>query len=599
MTPRRRHAERYMFPPWEPSVPPWGRHQSTRPRLDPRYHRPIERGLPTFMSPPEFSSSSAWEPPSPYFVRHVFKIGLLPDNLRPRSGMPAFHPDPNKDRETRVSSIEPVKLEMDQIKPWNTTAEMFLNRNPRKKRSSHKAIRPDVRDTISMAPMKLWDCEHKRTISSAGRFVKYCCLSYVWTQISDDDLRNACKTIARETRVRYFWIDRWCIDQSNEEEKAKEVPRMGEYYGQANLVVALIPEITETVYGGPKNGSEPFEAVELAQQNKEPTRHFARSKWVTRVWTFQEAASGAPVGVLTGSNQLVSATLLDAMRLAIAREHLDEAPLYLVNLEQYSTNLDRQKNRLEIQGVLILDHFAYKDIRAAGRSAPFDTLTQAWKVMGERHCQKEYDKIYGVLGLVQRARISSASYNAPSEDILLELAKNGMDISDFLNASMINDKNGLCWMPGYTLQPDEFASMESRLADGRVCSCSCNGLWVKGVHVRVKRLSDEPLMYESKLENYDLEITWEGGAKVKTKTYVHQSNFDRVGTSEMLLIQNIDGQKSEYYIGLFGRLVKRGVWHKTGAALIFRKWLDGMLDYKGWKEPVKDFKIGGKWDCKS
>jgi hypothetical protein len=39
---------------------------------------------------------------------------------------------------------------------------------------------------------------------------------------------------------RYCWVDTWCIDQSSEEDKRHQMPRMGDVYGDAVCVIVTV-----------------------------------------------------------------------------------------------------------------------------------------------------------------------------------------------------------------------------------------------------------------------------------------------------------------------------------------------------------------------
>jgi hypothetical protein len=125
---------------------------------------------------------------------------------------------------------------------------------------------------------------------------------------------------------RWFWIDAICIDQSNADEKATQIPLMREIYAQATYVV---------IWMGPSNPAiEAFmddftRVVALAKnltlnidarrshpgwRGKEWPRdgdqfwlglfHLLNHGWFRRLWTFQEAVLGKNPIILCGSRSI-------------------------------------------------------------------------------------------------------------------------------------------------------------------------------------------------------------------------------------------------------------------------------------------------------
>lgn len=106
----------------------------------------------------------------------------------------------------------------------------------------------------------IWNTQYKGKLNPAGYKSLYKAI-------------QTCKLLG----INYLWMDQLCIDQTNPEEKNQEVPKMGQYYG--NATVTLIPINTSTKDENIKNKKEL--AIETLKK-------IINSQWFNRSWTFQE-----------------------------------------------------------------------------------------------------------------------------------------------------------------------------------------------------------------------------------------------------------------------------------------------------------------------
>ena len=104
----------------------------------------------------------------------------------------------------------------------------------------------DLEVRASGACRKLIDCETRTIVPGEDR--PYVALSYVWGRPSSDisndpnrlpaNLPNTIQdamTVTKRLGYRYLWVDRYCIDQENEQEKADEVEKMDLIYIRRSL----------------------------------------------------------------------------------------------------------------------------------------------------------------------------------------------------------------------------------------------------------------------------------------------------------------------------------------------------------------------------
>ncbi|KAI8142213.1 hypothetical protein BJV82DRAFT_579741 [Fennellomyces sp. T-0311] len=83
--------------------------------------------------------------------------------------------------------------------------------------------------------------------------------------------------ICKDFGVRYIWWDQYCIDQSNPEEKRREIMQMHSIYKNAYCALVLIPELDFTGH-----------MIQTGEYIAN-TRNIMETEWVKRVWTLEEA----------------------------------------------------------------------------------------------------------------------------------------------------------------------------------------------------------------------------------------------------------------------------------------------------------------------
>jgi hypothetical protein len=163
---------------------------------------------------------------------------------------------------------------------------------------------PHIIDTPDF--FRLIDCKARQVIV-AQPGCEYLALSYVWgttTQTSTGslgDLDNCPKVIIDSMDVtlnlafRYLWVDRYCIDQLDDEDKQHQIRQMDLIY--ANAVATIIaaagdgPEYGLPGVNGTLRKHQPRIHVcgnLLASTLPHPSRSVSDSKWATRGWTYQE-----------------------------------------------------------------------------------------------------------------------------------------------------------------------------------------------------------------------------------------------------------------------------------------------------------------------
>ncbi|KAF4636460.1 hypothetical protein G7Y89_g1619 [Cudoniella acicularis] len=165
-----------------------------------------------------------------------------------------------------------------------------------------------ARTLPSFSFLKLIDCDTRSIVPFSNN--QYVTLSYMWGSTQRDtsesgfldtlsaNLPNTIKdaiSVTKRLGLRYLWIDRYCIDQSNEEE-AQQLSQMNVVY--QNSIITIIATVgDDPSYGLPGVGNrgrtgQPCANVGehlLVSTMEDPRMHIKSSRWMTRGWTYQEA----------------------------------------------------------------------------------------------------------------------------------------------------------------------------------------------------------------------------------------------------------------------------------------------------------------------
>ncbi|KAH9231858.1 hypothetical protein K456DRAFT_1763092 [Colletotrichum gloeosporioides 23] len=187
-------------------------------------------------------------------------------------------------------------------------------------------------------------------------------LSYVWTQHPDrEGLRRTVQEAMRHTGIGHVWIDALCVKQDDTGDLAREIPKMGLYYGRA-----------AARYRG------------LGKQLK-------ISKWSQRVWTFQEAVLNEQTIAWNGwgfcsMEDLAVAQIVEALGGRARSVTRLVKKVWAANTEGGSSAEATTWNPF-------LRHTMSPKVKLAD-------MPTLWNNNKERQCGREEDLVYGYMGLV-------------------------------------------------------------------------------------------------------------------------------------------------------------------------------------------------------
>jgi hypothetical protein len=153
--------------------------------------------------------------------------------------------------------------------------------------------------------MKLIDCGSSNfSVIHAPFEARYAALSYVWGRDSCRSEENGSLprtvtdaiTATKALGLRYLWVDKYCIDQSNHAEKHEQIMHMDMIY-KASQVTIMAAGGDDANAGLPGVGNTPrnpqplikFGDVTLVSSMSSPRDIITDSKWHSRGWVLQES----------------------------------------------------------------------------------------------------------------------------------------------------------------------------------------------------------------------------------------------------------------------------------------------------------------------
>ncbi|KAK3378967.1 heterokaryon incompatibility protein-domain-containing protein [Lasiosphaeria ovina] len=160
--------------------------------------------------------------------------------------------------------------------------------------------------------LKLIECATRKVVAAPAA-ARYVALSYVWgsapnplSHSSEPEVRG--ETLGSLPRViedsidvtvqlglQHLWVDRYCIDQGDSEEKLQQIHQMDLVYANAELTLVAAAG-TGPQFGLPGCNGTPRHSQSMAQVRgrllvstfPDPSFLLSQSTWATRGWTYQE-----------------------------------------------------------------------------------------------------------------------------------------------------------------------------------------------------------------------------------------------------------------------------------------------------------------------
>ncbi|EOA87548.1 uncharacterized protein SETTUDRAFT_109438, partial [Exserohilum turcica Et28A] len=158
----------------------------------------------------------------------------------------------------------------------------------------------------SIANLRVIDCHHSgRVVVPAPTECEYVALSYVWGVQGPGNFEDAdgfpptvmdAVIATKKLGYRYLWVDRYCIDQSDENDQHNQIKQMDLIYSHAKVTI-IAAAGKDPSYGLPGVSRNSFEKVYTEPLNSNWALKtelpplfscFITSNWFLRAWTLQE-----------------------------------------------------------------------------------------------------------------------------------------------------------------------------------------------------------------------------------------------------------------------------------------------------------------------
>ncbi|RYC82304.1 hypothetical protein BFJ63_vAg14791 [Fusarium oxysporum f. sp. narcissi] len=327
-------------------------------------------------------------------------------------------------------------------------------------------------------PTRIYDAQDRVTKSHVEP-AYYLALSYSWDEWpSDSTLKFKVGELSQKLGIRYFWVDRWCIDQDDDADKRREVPLMRGYYEGSSGCVVLTGKGMQSFQCLPMYDGTVLAAYQQLIENRDAIVSLLRCRWASRIWTMQEALMSRQV-IYTINNQLIDGDYISELMAYIQTfseiyERHNGTDQWVGGYGCYGWNArlpslfkprqfsDRNDPKaFTVIRTIFGGEQQYTELKAyGGLQMP---LEQALVVVEGREASRQEDYIYGVLGITENGHKIEVEYGIPWTKMLRKLQAAGMITERQLASPTVSSLPGMSWLPDSGRYYGPFTQME-RLA---------------------------------------------------------------------------------------------------------------------------------------
>lgn len=305
-------------------------------------------------------------------------------------------------------------------------------------------------------PPRLYDTQLKTVVDDIG-VSHYIALSYCWSEWSNEILlQQILARLSHRLGIRHFWVDRWCIDQDSEDDKAREIPRMRDYYRGASACLVLVGPDAKQFGCVPQQAGVILSASQQLRLNKDGLRSVFSSSWSSRVWTMQEALMSRQT-IFAVQDQLIDGDFISEL-LAYA-EWAHNGTTRICGCYRWNPRLPVVVEPLHFRvnkGELVIirsifggDH-QYAEL-SSSNGMVLMSFEEALAMSAGRSASIAEDQIYGVLGISIGGERISVEYGKRQpldwRKMLRKLTDAGMITDRQLAAASVNDLPEMSWLP--------------------------------------------------------------------------------------------------------------------------------------------------------
>jgi hypothetical protein len=263
--------------------------------------------------------------------------------------------------------------------------------------------------------------------------IQFTAISYTWGDPNSDVqieingrsklVRKNCALALQQAcqykRFGLFWIDSICIDQGNAEEKARQIPMMGEIYHWADGVLASLGEEgDDSRYLFPLLDNAPLIGLlragtrgttrskkldelgllsrgELSRKLIKKSNLLLRRPYFSRVWILQELLRARKVVFCCGPHQCDTERLNVLMTYLYSLYTRAAKPSSPGTIDEYSKDVAAFQQAFEANGLLL--HRAPE----IGFERKMNSIGLIMTLVAGRHCADRRDIVFGTLAITQ------------------------------------------------------------------------------------------------------------------------------------------------------------------------------------------------------
>ncbi|KAK9578636.1 hypothetical protein V6Z92_009307 [Aspergillus fumigatus] len=312
-------------------------------------------------------------------------------------------------------------------------------------------------DSDASNPLRLVHVQTRDVLKTEGIETKrYAVISYTWSQFSKEELLEWATSRAMQLGYEYIWIDQYCIDQKNKQEKNKEIKRMRDYYKNAAQVLVLVPDVTSLARFDVASTDQLIHVDAAINASRDVLKQFVSCEWLKRVWTFQEAWVARQC-VLCTKEQMLDGTVMDALLGLLKYEAVNRPRVMCITSKSIANPVVANPNTVVWEGVLSnrqtvvgsIDRWILQSGRRV-YEPPRLTLVQAWEASQGRNTVNEEDRVYALLSSIEGGDRVTVERGRSLLAVIQDCVEAGIVTADLLAGNDPSTVADRCWMPDLT-----------------------------------------------------------------------------------------------------------------------------------------------------
>jgi Heterokaryon incompatibility protein (HET) len=312
-------------------------------------------------------------------------------------------------------------------------------------------------DSNAVNPLRLIHIPTKSVLATEVLLIKrYAIISYTWSQFTKEELLETATKRAGDLGYEYIWIDQYCIDQKNKQEKNAEIKRMRDYYKNAAQVLVLLPDVTSLARIDVASTDQLIHVDAALNASRDVLKEISSCEWLKRVWTFQEAWVARQC-VLCTQEQILDGMVMDALLGMLKYEAVNRPRVMCVASKSIANSVVANPNTVVWEGLLrhrqTVVGSTERWMLQRGQNdhePPRLTLVQAWEASRGRNTMNEEDRVYALLSSVEGGDRVKVDRGRSLQAVIEDCVEAGIVTADLLAGNSAWTVADRCWMPDLT-----------------------------------------------------------------------------------------------------------------------------------------------------